>query len=93
MTGTGERLLKAISLADFGMHNYTERPPMLWWSFVLRVFDFGEGWLRPPQAPLQAGEPPAHHRRGFAPYGDCFAMLLSLLGFFCVGFNVLFFLE
>ena len=25
MKGTCERLLKAISLADFGMHNYTEK--------------------------------------------------------------------
>ena len=81
MTGTGERLLKAISLADFGWRNYTEKLAKRCQFFVLRVFDVGEGWLRPPQAPLQAGEPPAHHRRGVAPYGDCFAILLSLLGF------------
>ena len=37
MTGTGRRLLKAISPADFGLPDFTERPPRRWWSFVLVV--------------------------------------------------------
>jgi hypothetical protein len=35
LTGTGERLLKAISLADFGMHNYTEKLAKRCQFFVL----------------------------------------------------------
>ena len=27
---------------------------------TLEFIDIGEGWLHPPQTPLQAGEPPAH---------------------------------
>ncbi|MBP3357382.1 MAG: hypothetical protein J6K91_00600 [Opitutales bacterium] len=60
MKGTGERLLKAISLADSGLHNYTEKLAKRCQFFVLRIFDVGEGWLHPPQTPLQAGEPPAY---------------------------------
>ena len=33
---------------------------LFFFSLYVRIEDVGEGWLHPPQTPLQAGEPPAH---------------------------------